>query len=312
MRGWATLDRHVAETHEKNGHIGKWHNVEVKTLAEVCAEYEPENIHFLKIDVEGLEISVLKGNDWSKYRPWIVVVEATFPNTQIDRYSDLEELLVAENYVFAYADGLNRFYVSAEHIELLPSLKYPPNIFDDYQTYSEYSALQEVKIFEKKNISLLQDNVKITEEYHLLSQKNLSLSAENERVSIANNLLSLENEKLSVTNNELSKKYEVILEHVKKLEHENAITKKYVGEILNSTSWRITAPVRLIGQLKHGKKNDSTLKHSWLSKKLIRKLINQINKHPKLRYQIVNIIKKIGLYSIVRSAYLGVFINNAS
>lgn len=71
-----------------------------------------------------------------------MVVESTFPNTQIETHSEIENLLINKNYLFAYADGLNRFYVSVEHQELLPSLKYPPNVFDDYQTFSEFTAVK--------------------------------------------------------------------------------------------------------------------------------------------------------------------------
>ena len=41
--------------------------VELSTLAEVCSAYVASglDIHFLKIDVEGLERDVLAGNDWS-------------------------------------------------------------------------------------------------------------------------------------------------------------------------------------------------------------------------------------------------------
>ncbi len=42
-------------------------------------------IDFLKIDVEGAEASVLAGNDWTRIRPRVVVVEAVAPWTMADR-----------------------------------------------------------------------------------------------------------------------------------------------------------------------------------------------------------------------------------
>jgi hypothetical protein len=42
----------------------------------------------LKVDVEGLEYEVLIGNDWSKYRPEVICVEANHIDT------DLTEFLV--------------------------------------------------------------------------------------------------------------------------------------------------------------------------------------------------------------------------
>jgi len=40
-------------------------------------------IHFLKIDVQGSESDVLRGCDFVRYRPWIVVIEATEPLSAI-------------------------------------------------------------------------------------------------------------------------------------------------------------------------------------------------------------------------------------
>ncbi|MEP7704329.1 FkbM family methyltransferase [Paraglaciecola sp. 25GB23A] len=53
-------------------------SIEVKPLTAVldeCIENK-QVITFFNIDVEGLEINVLKSNDWSKYRPLLVIVEA--------------------------------------------------------------------------------------------------------------------------------------------------------------------------------------------------------------------------------------------
>jgi glycosyltransferase involved in cell wall biosynthesis len=42
-------------------------------------------------------------------------------------------LLLESDYLFVYADGLNRFYVACEHLELVPAFKYPPNFFDQFE-----------------------------------------------------------------------------------------------------------------------------------------------------------------------------------
>lgn len=133
IRGWATANIDVVKRHERYGHVGQWHTVRTSTLESVLKEHGAQEIHFLKVDVEGMEEEVLASNDWSTYRPWIVVVEATLPVSQIESYQSWELILTAANYLFAYADGLNRFYVAKEHLELLPSFKYPPNVFDGYK-----------------------------------------------------------------------------------------------------------------------------------------------------------------------------------
>jgi len=146
IRGWATASNTVVEQHKKEGHEGIFHKVPVVPLSDICAKYVTNEIHFLKIDVEGFEKSVIEGMDFSLFRPWVVVVEATQPNSTEEVYEEWDNTLLAADYVFAYADGLNRFYVSREHSEILTSLRYPPNVFDEFirseQLNSELRAQQ--------------------------------------------------------------------------------------------------------------------------------------------------------------------------
>jgi FkbM family methyltransferase len=102
----------------------------VKTALHMLAGQE---VHWLKIDVEGFEKQVLLGWDATVLRPWILVIEATVPGSSQTDYADWEPLVVTAGYQFAYFDGLNRFYVAQEHPELLASFVSPPNVFDDFQ-----------------------------------------------------------------------------------------------------------------------------------------------------------------------------------
>ena len=93
---------------------------------------DKEAVHWLKIDVEGAEKAVLLGWDKKKYRPWIVVVEATLPGSTEERFADWEAELTDHAYAHVYSDGLNRFYLAAEQQAALGSrFAYPPNVFDD-------------------------------------------------------------------------------------------------------------------------------------------------------------------------------------
>lgn len=110
--------------------------VECITLVDICNQYASDReIDFLKIDVEGSELSVIKGGDWKAYRPRVVIVEAVTPFTNAPNYIDWEEVLVKEAYVFSYFDGLNRFYVREESKDLLPAFNAPPNVLDDFELY---------------------------------------------------------------------------------------------------------------------------------------------------------------------------------
>ena len=73
-----------------------------------------------------LETAVLKGLDLARHRPWIVLLEATLPNTQTVSHEAWEPLLTAHGYHFAYFDGLNRFYVAGEHAALAEASVLPP------------------------------------------------------------------------------------------------------------------------------------------------------------------------------------------
>jgi FkbM family methyltransferase len=140
VRGWATADRAAIERHAAEGKIGKYSRVPMATLAEICEQNVRREIHFLKIDVEGFERSVLQGMDFQRFRPWIVVVEATRPNSTEEVHVQWEDLLLTANYIFAYADGLNRFYLAREHTEMAAALKYPPNVFDNFVLAAQHGA----------------------------------------------------------------------------------------------------------------------------------------------------------------------------
>ncbi|MCR5346927.1 MAG: FkbM family methyltransferase [Fretibacterium sp.] len=97
------------------GYAGDGIVVPVVTLAEVCKKYVPshQDIHFLKIDVEGWEKQCLEGMNFKEFRPWIVCAEATLPGTHIPNY-DWEPILGKQGYILAGTSGVNRYYVAQE------------------------------------------------------------------------------------------------------------------------------------------------------------------------------------------------------
>ena len=107
--GLSTLSRDQAEEHVAAGLSMQECVVEVRTIAEICRQFVSGEIHFLKIDIEGGERSALAGADFRNFRPWIVLVEATRPNSQEATHNEWEWLLTDAAYRFVYFDGLNRF-----------------------------------------------------------------------------------------------------------------------------------------------------------------------------------------------------------
>lgn len=141
VRGLATASPAVAGRHQSAGLATSRCRVPLRRLDGVCAEYVKGEVHFLKIDVEGYERNVLEGMDFRRYRPWIVVVEATIPNSQeID--TNWEPILLEADYRYVYFDGLNRYYTACEHADLAASFAAPPNVFDDFISAERHRVLQ--------------------------------------------------------------------------------------------------------------------------------------------------------------------------
>ena len=92
---------------------------EMTTLASLCAQHEPPRIDFLKIDVEGAEGDVLAGNDFTRFRPRVICLEAVIPGSMAEGWHQWEPGLLAQGYEFILYDNLNRFYVAAEETDLL-------------------------------------------------------------------------------------------------------------------------------------------------------------------------------------------------
>jgi FkbM family methyltransferase len=119
--------------------------VKVVSLAEVCAAHVDQPIDFLSIDVEGLEREVLAGGDWQRWRPRVVLLEATRPNTTIPTHDEWEPLLLEAGYLFAYFDGLNRFYVRGEEPALLEAFRVPVNVCDNYVSYAYVRQIEDLR-----------------------------------------------------------------------------------------------------------------------------------------------------------------------
>ena len=134
--GLSTFSEADVARHKEEGFTFRPIEVPIMTLADICATHVTEQtVDFLKIDVEGHEAAVLSGADFSRFRPRLVLIEATKPNSRVETHGEWEDLLIGQNYQFLVFDGLNRWYVRAEDTHLAETLTVMPNIFDDYVPY---------------------------------------------------------------------------------------------------------------------------------------------------------------------------------
>lgn len=94
------------------------HKVKVRPLAAVLKDQKVTTISFMKVDVEGFEREVLTGNDWKKYRPEVLCIEANHVQ------NDWHDFLKRQDYVLAFSDGLNEYFVDKNKPERLNRFSY--------------------------------------------------------------------------------------------------------------------------------------------------------------------------------------------
>ncbi len=131
-RGATTFDRELVARYEAAGQTFRPFEVDVWTLDEVIAEHHQGDLHIVKIDVEGAEASVLAGFDLALHRPWVLVMEATLPNSRVGSHSAWERQIVDAGYNDVLFDGLNRFYVRDDLPDVASLLSVPANVFDEW------------------------------------------------------------------------------------------------------------------------------------------------------------------------------------
>lgn len=131
--GLSTLTAGIGARHGSTGLAISTRPTPMRRISDIIDDFAPQEIHFMTIDVEGAEAEVIAGADWSRHRPWVLVVEATVPAKEQLADTGWEAELLAAGYQYAAFDGLNRYYVSGEHSQLGQRLAGCPNVFDRYR-----------------------------------------------------------------------------------------------------------------------------------------------------------------------------------
>jgi FkbM family methyltransferase len=284
--GLSTVDADIAGRHQAAG----WHvteeTIEALPLAEICRQHCPDGlIHFLKIDVEGAEGDVLAGADFQRFRPWIVLVEATLPNSQEESYADWEPMLTSQGYGFVWFDGLNRFYLADEKKhELAAYFRVQPNVFDGFQTPFESlqraeraeqelqqarvqaahelqhvreEAAQETQRVQEQAAATLRDADSTSRQAAAaVEQFARIVDAANHRAAAAMQQV----EQMAQTLDESTRRAHAALAEqtlrgdnaqraVHAAQHSARLANEQVAAMLNSTCWRVTAPLRMVRRM---------------------------------------------------------------
>lgn len=151
----------VAEHHKKSGHQPQTILVPTVRLENLFGLLDGE-VHWLKIDVEGMEADVLRSWGNSSIRPWILVIESTFPNSEKPTHNLWVEDVLRRGYAEVFFDGLSRYFVHDQHAKLADLLNRPANVFDSYQITQQHFSAQSLR----EEVSLMQQASEAREAQH--------------------------------------------------------------------------------------------------------------------------------------------------
>jgi FkbM family methyltransferase len=266
--GLSTTDPEFAQRHIEAGLRITETDVPCVTLDAICDAHNVSEVHFLKVDCEGAEAAVFRGFSFQRVRPWIILVEATEPNTQRPAYADWDPILVGHGYHYIYEDGLNRFYVAKEHNELCAAFAHPPNVFDRFVRASEATAQLRLQQVESQ-LDLLTNaerSIRAEQErdslHHQNDELHSKLTVRDNEIGRLNSMLAVSdtevdrlNSMLAVNDNEIGRLNSMLAvsdAEVGRLHHEVKLRDRCIteleGQLLEhrrSTSWLLTAPLRL-------------------------------------------------------------------
>ena len=110
-----TLSKKEAEFREKNGtyKVKKTIKIPLKTINEVLDEYFVRTPDLISIDVEGIDLEILRSLNFDKHRPLAICAETiTYSETRKERkMTEISDFMISKGY-FVYADThINTIFV---------------------------------------------------------------------------------------------------------------------------------------------------------------------------------------------------------
>ncbi|MFJ5159218.1 class I SAM-dependent methyltransferase [Pantoea sp. NPDC088449] len=217
--------------------------------------------------------------------------------------------------------GSCSFYMDPTHHNPIP-----PELLKFLHDYYGFERTRIVRLQESARIKDSSSKLTLSEvlkgvspDYSCVSQKaaSLELTTEFDEFFV---------KKIGVTLDELADRYDMVigdkldvisLEHAKEIESIRAEIKRNndfnkeleqrLSAVYSSNSWRITAPLR--GMIEIGKRANVARKkgHKYLAKAIVRKILQRLvlvsMKYPKARSGVLGLMRKLGIYSLVKSVY---------
>lgn len=235
--GLSTTVAELARQHAGNNFKIEKRDVDSITLDELLDMHGDRELHWLKIDTEGSEAAVLASWQKSTVRPWIIVVESVDPLTHEVNSNEWEEQIFSMGYEFAYFDGVNKFYVSHRRKDLLKHFDRPPNLFDGFSLSGDASS-PFANNLSKKNQALLAEQNQLSEQKAAIEE---TLRLERERIAEMVRQSDAERGRLHAQNEAQAEWWRQQLE----------ARQRQIETLYKSTSWRVTAPLRMLARGHH-------------------------------------------------------------
>lgn len=244
--GWglSTLNAEMVSEHES--HPTSWtadytdYDVETVALNSVIEQHPLPHVHVLKIDVEGAEYDVLSGIDWSLFEPDLVVIETEHVR------KDWYPLLQGAGYERVFHDGLNAYLLSAnarsraDHFSYAEVVLNGPIIVTPVEAAELEAAVQlrQDNAAAQQHMAAAQQDVEtlraiVVEREAAVAERDATVAELDATASDLSDALAAESELRAM----YAARYADATTRL-------ATTETYLTEILGSTSWRITYPLR--------------------------------------------------------------------
>ena len=235
--GLSTLDLERQEALKRNPERAvQLIEVQSQTLNSIFRTHATQHIDFLKIDVEGHELAVLRGLDLTTHHPRVIVIETPLPSMHpggrvpmqerpetAPDFAAIDHLVSSAGYRKVYFDGLNTWWIDPTEPALADAFRTPPNCFDTI------SPLESYRIIEQRDAKIEQLSAKIEQlSQTVVNTETLLKEAQSQCQTLQHGLA------------ETEKGYALLMKEYQQLS-------AYQQALLISRSWKITAPLRSMG-----------------------------------------------------------------
>ena len=225
--GLSTTKEDIGAHHARDGREVVERKVPAVPVSQLIDRHGLTEIHFMTVDVEGAEADVIAGLDLERHRPWVLVVEATYPNSIEQTHGTWEPVLTAAGYRFCQFDGLSRFYVAEEHADLAEALSIPASPAEGF--------LRADDIARHDQIVALSSDVEETREQ--VEEWRMRYEQAARALTDANRVIAEQRERLAA-----------LRARVQRLRRRLDRARSTITAMEQSRSWRLTRPLRRLRQ----------------------------------------------------------------